>query len=198
MDSESAGVADEKSGNTRLGRNLRLAREAKGWTQQQLAELVSVRRQTVIEWEKETAGSAKPKEVMLERLSEAFGVPKEILRYGDLIGGDFARTMVREPTPAREELSFQTATAAQRTRIWLEQFILELVEEGADQDFSSWVRRFLMSPQNYALYVGGTRGEMTDDQKLRHMQGLAVGVRAILKDRLKRGGRDEKARGKQD
>lgn len=95
---------------------------------------------------------------------------------------------------AGPEVEFANIPARQRARVWLEQFLLELAEEGADEDFMLFARRFLLQPSNYAMYAGGRPEEMSDDQKLRHMQGLAVGVRALLKDRLNKGGPDGKTR----
>lgn len=83
-------------------------------------------------------------------------------------------------------ITFTAAESGQEGRVWLQRFALELTEAGADDDFVAWARRFLTSQENFVIYYGGQPEEMTDEQKLRHMKGLAEGVRAILKDRLKR------------
>ena len=96
---------------------------------------------------------------------------------------------VREPESryeARTEVEFKSPTAAQRSRVWLEQFLLDLAEDGAGEEFLASTRRLLLNPSNYEHGFGaaaGARSEMDDDQKLQHMQALAVGVRAALKSR---------------
>lgn len=90
------------------------------------------------------------------------------------------------------ELAFSSPTSAQKGRTWLEQFLTEIAEEGATQEFIDSSRRLLLNPANYEHGFGAAAGhpdEMDDDQKLRHMQALAVGIRAALKDRLKKGGK---------
>lgn len=80
-------------------------------------------------------------------------------------------------------VEFTTITAQQRARVWLENFLLELAEAGADHPFLDETRRLLLNPDNYG--PGFADGPMSDDGKLRHMQALASGLRESLKDRLK-------------
>lgn len=85
------------------------------------------------------------------------------------------------PEPALyggSDLEFDELTAKQRARVWLESLLLELAQNGATADFLAWARRFLMSSTNYQLDA-----PMDDEAKLRHMQGLAAGVREVLKYR---------------
>lgn len=151
-----------------------------------IAEVTGVHIGTVSGW---LSDRFPPSDDKLEAIGALLGVSPAWLKYGDN-GRPSVRETPAEPYQARaaDAVDFYSATAAQKGKIWIEQFLLELIEEGADQDFTAWARRFLMSPDNYALYVGGAREAMSDEQKLKHMQGLAVGVRAILKDRLKKGG----------
>lgn len=156
---------------------------------QELADAAKVHVTTVSRWRNDVQ---TPEDAELDRviaLLKSKGVPVTAawLRYGDN-GTRFVReARTRSHYFGQISVDFESPTAEQKGKIWIEQFLLELIEEGADQDFLSWARRFLLSSENYVLYVGGTPGEMTDEQKLRHMQGLGVGVRAILKDRLKKG-----------
>ncbi len=157
---------------------------AKRMSREHLAEIAGVHKGTVSYW---VGDHFPPGDENLDAIAVALGVTSAWLKYGDV-----QEAAVREPSspsyPA--EIEFETATAAQRGRVWLEQFLLELAEEGATREFIDSSRRLLMNPDNYSHGFGaaaGQRSEMDDDQKLRHMQALAVGVRAALKDRLKRG-----------
>lgn len=164
---------------------------AKGVRNPDVAEATGVHVNTVSQW---LSGRFPPSDEKLDALVKLLGVSKAWLRYGDN-GAEVARNQ-KPLFPSSVEEEFSGPTIAQKNRVWLEELLLELTEHGADDDFIAWARRFMLSPQNYALYADGSRRDMTDEQVTAHMQGLAVGVRAILKDRLKKGGgRNEKARG---
>lgn len=88
------------------------------------------------------------------------------------------------------EVVFASSTSAQKGRIWVEEFLLGLAERGAPEPFLGDARRFLLNADNYEFDNGraaGQRSEMDDEQKLRHMKGLATVVQKLLDDRLKQG-----------
>ena len=158
----------------------------------EVAAAVDVHTTTVSRWRNDRQS---PEDTELDRLvvfleKRGVKVTAAWIRYG--VNGTTPR-VDGGPTPAYaaraepiSQIGFVSATAQQRAHVWLEQFLLELAEEGATQEFIDSSRRLLLNLQNYEHGFGaaaGHRDEMDDEQKLRHMQGLAVGIRAILKSR---------------
>lgn len=163
---------------------------------------------TVSKWRN---GVQRPDRPRLELLVEFFrrrGVPtsvEELLhgpqraqdRAAVALSGtwDEARTVtdVRRVSEARAaaygEVPFDSPTSRQRGRAWLEQFLLELAEAGASEDFIASSRRHLLSADNYQFDVdrpAGKPSSMTDDEKLEHMKGLADGIRSALRRRRRK------------
>jgi transcriptional regulator with XRE-family HTH domain len=155
-----------------------------------VAAVAGVHLNTVSQW---LGDRFPPGDEKLDAIAELLAVTPAWLRYGE--NGERANA-VRETSPvynARPEpipqVLFTNATAQQRAKVWLEQFLLELAEEGAAQEFIDSSRRLLSNSQNYEHGFGaaaGHRDTMDDDEKLQHMQALAVGIRAALKARLKK------------
>lgn len=161
---------------------------AKGVGNGRIAEVAGVHTGTVTQW---LGNKFPPADEKLDAIARELGVTKAWLRYGE--NGSFRERppeySVHQPV---SQLVFASPTAQQRAKVWLEQFLLELAEEGATQDFIDSSRRLLMNSANYEHGFGAAAGHvdaMDDDQKLRHMQALAVGIRAALKDRQKKGKR---------
>jgi len=185
-----------------FGRRLREARErqrhksGRRWSQDDLAEALGVAKNTVSEWER----GRPPRDLaILPRIAEALGVDVSWLLGEDqpengqppatsLSSRPIARAMgVIDPT---SELHFTSTTACQEAHVWLLGFLRELEDAGADEPFLESARRLLLSPANYSPGFGTTAGQrhgMDDAAMLRHMQALAMGVRAALKDRQKKG-----------
>lgn len=174
-----------------LGDRLTQAMKRAGLKNPEVAKAVGVHETTVSRWRNDGQAPDEPELVKLVEFLRERGLPwvsVAWLRYGGPRSGE--RLGVSESASkgyGNPEVEFEDAAIAQERNVWLNRFLAELAEQGGDSDFLNWARRFLTSPDNYALYVGGTRDEMRDDQKLRHMKGLAEGVRAILKERLKKG-----------
>lgn len=66
-------IVDETERNRRIGLKIRQAREAKGWSQYDLADELNTNAGTVSRWE----GGAFPKRIGLPRIAEALGKPVE-------------------------------------------------------------------------------------------------------------------------
>lgn len=64
-----------------LGKRLQLLRKKKGLSQEELAQMLSVTRQTVSKWE---LGQSEPDLQFVSRLSEIFGVTTDYLIKGDV------------------------------------------------------------------------------------------------------------------
>lgn len=175
-----------------LGDRLTQAMKHAGLKNRVVAEAVGVHETTVSRWRSDLQMPGEQELTKVAELLRALDlswVTANWLRYGDALtkARAEASTVSEVPQGTIYEVAFASPHSAQRGRLWIEQFLLELTEEGADEDFIAWARRFLLQPNNYALYLGGTKEPMGDEQKLTHMKGLAAGVRAILKERLRKG-----------
>jgi hypothetical protein len=71
-------------------------------------------------------------------------------------------------------------------KIFEREFELEALKSGADDFDLAYVRQVLFSPESYVMYHGGREREMTDDELLIEMRGLAEGLRVWLAERKKR------------
>jgi transcriptional regulator with XRE-family HTH domain len=188
-----------------MGPMLALARERANMTQVEAAKAVGIHPMTLSEWERGASrvdGEKLPMLLRLYRVTlEEIGMLSQSAGRGTS-ATDASETStdqrVGEAKAVRErprgtyggEVMFTSPTAAQKGRTWMEQFLLELAEAGAPQEFIDSSRRLLLNAANYEHGFGaaaGSRDEMEDEEKLRHMQALAVGIRAALKERLKRG-----------
>jgi transcriptional regulator with XRE-family HTH domain len=173
-----------------LGDRLSRAMKAKGVSNGEVAKATGVHVGTVTGWR---GNRFPPTDEKLDAIAELLGVTSSWIRYGD---GPHASRRIREASPSYDarpapisQIVFASPTSQQRAKVWLEQFLLELAEEGATQDFVDSSRRVLLNTQNYEFDVGaaaGHRDSMDDDEKLQHMQALAVGIRAALKVRQKK------------
>lgn len=176
---------------SQIGKRLETSRKRLKLSKAEVARRLNVDAATVRRWEK---GTQRIKAENLIALAELYGESWEGLVAErsngaiDVKRGAHTSGRVAE-TAARYEggITFTTSPSGHEGRVWLQEFVLELTRAGADDDFVAWARRFLTSSENFVIYYGGQPEEMTDEQKLRHMKGLAEGVRAILKDRLKKG-----------
>lgn len=82
-----------------------LGREARGWTQQDLAVALGCKRPTVAKWE---SGQRTPSPRDIDALSRALGFTEEFFAEGNRVlalGGDFLyRSRVRVPAPAKRRV----------------------------------------------------------------------------------------------
>lgn len=173
-----------------LGDRLTKSMKQGGLSVAEVAKAAGVHAVSVSRWRHD---ASVPDAIVLDRLAKFLRSKGQSYVTSDwLLHGAQSEGAVREPESryesARSEIEFASPTAAQRSRIWLEEFLLELAESGAGEEFLASTRRLLLNPANYEHGFGaaaGARDEMDDEAKLKHMQALAVGVRAALKERLK-------------
>jgi transcriptional regulator with XRE-family HTH domain len=76
-----------------MSARIKEARQARGWSQQELAERVSVSQPTIVHWEQ---GTHIPRHLALARLADALGVSRQWLQGG----GDTVETAVAVKTGA--------------------------------------------------------------------------------------------------
>lgn len=169
-----------------LGERLRKAMRAKRVKREAVAEAAGVHINTVSQW---IGDRFPPTADKISVIAGLLGVTPAWLQYGENgHAGRVSEEQVFYQTRLAPEVAFTSAPAAQRARHWLEGFLLEIAEQGADQEFVDSSRRLLLNPSNYEHGFGaaaGARDSMDDEQKLRHMQALATGVREALKVRLR-------------
>ena len=75
-----------------------------------------------------------------------------------------------------------------RARGFVREFEREATRAGADGEDLEFMRRVLMSPDAYLVHHGGRTRDMTEDEMLVEMGGLADGLRAWLRERIRRRG----------
>ena len=79
-------------------------------------------------------------------------------------------------------------TWPRRARSFVREFELEATKAGADAEDLDFMRRVLLSPDAYVVHHGGRTRDMTGDEMLVEMGGLADGLRAWLRERIRRRG----------
>jgi transcriptional regulator with XRE-family HTH domain len=82
--------------NSMSGR-IKEARQARGWSQQELAERVSVSQPTIVHWEQ---GTHTPRHLALARLADALGVSRHWLQSDkESPSGEVVTTIATQPRP---------------------------------------------------------------------------------------------------
>lgn len=158
---------------SQIGSRLRKARGRAGLSQTQVGEKLSVNYVTVSRWER---GKQRIRAENLIALSELYGEDLTSLASGKANGAQRVTTAPNRPvgspsrlseprSPAYAALSFTSPIAAQRSRLWLEGFLLELVESKADADFL----------QRLADGVRAILGGRTKDAERQDPSGVAQG-----------------------
>jgi hypothetical protein len=94
---------------------------------------------------------------------------------------------------ASKAVGLRRLELAARARSFVREFELEATKAGADEEDLDFMRRVLVSPDAYVVYHGGRTRDMTEDEVLVEMGGLANGLRAWLRERIRR--RGERAEG---
>lgn len=136
---------------------------------------------------------------VLERVAGALGLTAAELTGADLVipvegGGRIvisggptgleAPAAHRPPDPAG--ISRELSPGA---RIFLHRLLLELAEEGASDFELDWAKKTLTRPDNYTYSYDGTRRDYTPEEELMEMEGMALGIRGVIKRRRELGRR---------
>lgn len=180
----------------RIGRDLKSQREGRPYTQLDLANDLGKSRNAVDAWEN---GRSYPPPHTRKKAAEKLGVTLDYLEgrsssptaatpaeHDYITSAPIPRAMgvVREGS----EIRFKSPTSAQKGRVWLEGFLLELAKAGAEEPFIESARRLLLNPMNYEHGFGAAAGaldEMDDERKLKHMKALAEGKAALNARKVK-------------
>jgi transcriptional regulator with XRE-family HTH domain len=157
---------------TSYGKRISAARKKKGLDQADLAKAAKVHVKTVSRWENDRQ---RPERDQEDALVEVLDVTREWLR-GQEQRRATGLAMVRE-TP-RVALGIP-----QRIRIWLQEFLLELVTAGVSEDDVDRVRRILSSDEMYRYYAGGEPKEYSEDETLEGIQAHAEAFRREFRRR---------------
>ena len=97
---------NETGGSCMIGKNIRRGREAKGFTQEELARRLNVTRQAVSNWENE---KTQPDIDTLQKLAQHLDVSAEELIYGTKRG--YSVTVINVTKNVTKGLSFGSALA---------------------------------------------------------------------------------------
>jgi len=148
---------------------------------------------TVSKWRTDVQQPDDAKLALIVDLLASRGITTSVraLRYGENGG----RAVIREPGGVpymfgASQVEFASTTAKQRALLRVQELALEFAEAGADDDFLSWARQFLLNSDNFAHSIGGAAGksfDMSDEDKLQHIEVLALVPRRILEHRHKKG-----------
>jgi len=163
-------------GSPTPGDRIRERQDATAVTNRQLAVAAGVSESTVSQWRR---NRQQPKDRHLRAVAPLLRTTASWLRYG-------ADEAAVSPEVVREPAAVDYAVATglpQRARIWMHGFLLELATGGATEEEIDAARRLLTSEEAYAMYAGGVEREMSGDEVLTEMQGVAEGIRVVLRRR---------------
>lgn len=163
-----------------LARNLKVAREAAGLTQAGVATALGKSRQTIINWESETA-SPEPDEGELSVLADIYRVSTQDLRYGEVHRAPPVTVSAVVPRHARN-LPYEV-------RKYLAEFQLRLTNANVPEEEIEEAMRLLKSPDVFTYFKGGALSEYNEEDVLNGMR--AIGEDVII-PRLKKLGRKVK------
>lgn len=154
-----------------LGERLRSAMRRANVRNQAVADAGGVHVKTVSKW---LSDAQVPDAEALDAVAKLLSVNPSWLRYGQSANG--AVTTAQHAPPAWP----------QRARVFLKEFELEATKAGASDEDLAFIHRALFSPEAYVLYHDGHSREMTDEELMVQMTGLAEGLRVWLRERIKR------------
>lgn len=156
------------------GDRIRERQDALSVSNRQLAVAAGVSESTVSQWRR---GRQQPKDRHLRAVAPVLRTSAQWLRYG---GPEAASppSVSEASEPYRAPVGLP-----QQARVWMHTFLLELATGGATEEEIDAARRLLTSEEAYAMYAGGVSREMSADDVLTEMQGVAEGIRILLRRR---------------
>jgi transcriptional regulator with XRE-family HTH domain len=180
---------------TRLARNLRIARVAKGLNQMLAAEQLGVSRQTLNAWEREDEAAPKPDETTLDRIARVYGVQVATLRYGSVVtetatGGvvEIEPALPDDDSRSRIALSKPLLARAKRAEA-------DVIELGADDDEQSWFRAQLYSEETAKLFqMGRVARHRSEAELLKHFESFITALKANIRQQIEWRQRETKTR----
>ena len=140
-----------------------------------LATAVGVEKTTVSKWRHDVQ---TPEGENIEAAARHLGVTVQWLRSG--VWENASSASATEPTLEQYRAP---SGLPQQARVWMHSFLLELATGGASEEEIDAARRLLTSEEAYAMYAGGVEREMSGDEVLTEMQGVAEGIRVVLRRR---------------
>ena len=162
-------------GSPTPGDRIRERQDATAVTNRELAAAADVSESTVSQWRR---NRQQPKDRHLRAIAPLLGTTVGWLRYGTADAPTAPDTVRERPA----EYTVPTGLP-QRARVWMHSFLLELATGGASEEEIDAARRLLTSEEAYAMYAGGVEREMSGDEVLTEMQGVAEGIRVVLRRR---------------
>jgi hypothetical protein len=184
-----------------LGRAMEEVRRRRGLSKEGLARVLGLSRSSFWRLTSREPSPRDIEEALRERLRELnFDlVPEQSAertyadRQADVVahvpGGLLIIEARPQPDPrAVAERPDERISWSARARAAVKRFEAEAIEEGANDYDLAFIRKTLQSPEAYVVYNGGRPRQMTDEEMLIEMQGLAEGLRVWLRERIKRRG----------
>lgn len=162
------------------GRRLQEAREAAALGQAAVAAAARVNPKTVSKWEN---GWQNPHDNQLRPVADLLGRPVAWFRYGAVPPEE-----PPPPEPAPADPPLPRVLRRYAVRVWLKEFELELTRAGVPEDRVADALALVTAPQGLVYNAGG--GELTEEEAIRAMTGLAEMVRAKERERGHRFDRD--------
>lgn len=150
---------------TSYGKRISAARREKGLDQADLARAAKVHVKTVSRWENDRQ---RPERDQEDVLVEVLGVTREWLRGRE-------EKPVTAPPVARG--------LPRKVRLWIEEFLLELVRADVSEREVDEARRVLTSPELFRLLSGGEPSDETEPQLLEGLEGYGAAIRNTLRSR---------------
>lgn len=177
----------EERRNAAIGSAIRRNRELQGMTQPELAKLVGKGVQQIHRYE---AGKTAVPMPILQSIADVLGIT--LVRLFRESEDEFQRRWP-EVFDRESVVSEQRSTAyaprvalglPQRIRVFIQQFLLELVNADVPEERVETIRRILSSDEMYRFYVGGEPKEYSEEETL---EGIAAHAEAF-RQRLRRQG----------
>jgi transcriptional regulator with XRE-family HTH domain len=174
----------EERRNAAVGATIRRYREFKGMTQPDLAKQVGKGVQQIHRYE---AGKTAVPMHILQSIADALGVTlTRIVRESeDEFQRRWPEIFDRESTVSEPRTTAYAPQVArglpQRIRVFIQQFLLELVNANVPEERVDTIRRILSSDEMYRFYVGGEPKEYSEEETLEGIQAHAEAFRQRLR-----------------
>jgi transcriptional regulator with XRE-family HTH domain len=165
-----------------VGGRLRSARLEHGWTLPDAAKRLGWSRLSVINHEQ---GDVPVSEEKLARYATVYDRPVHWLRYGLGAGDDVAGVT----DEGGSGVGHITKALPERVRIWIYEFLVELVKGGASEREVQQARALLTNPPLTSYLQDGTPGvaQLTDEQIITMLEAIGKHViKRVLRTRGRR------------
>ncbi len=143
-------------------------------TQEELAQAVGVTKATVSNHER---GETEADEGQVQNYAEALGISEPMLRYQ-------SPGQVREASPTYDTTVPRVARGLPLSvREFIHSELLEYTRAGVSEDEIEHARNLFTSPEAFAFFKGGVRGEFNEENVMKDLRAYAKFLRTVFKER---------------